>query len=59
MSMKLLGTSFDLHLGGEDLPFLIMRMRSPKAKALQCRKMAGHTSNTGFTARIWWLRVKR
>ena len=38
MSVKLLGASFDLHLGGGTSYFPITKTRLPKAKARACSR---------------------
>ena len=58
MSMELLGPSFDLHLGGEDLVFPITRTKSPRAKVPARNATAKNLSNTGCTARTFWSKAK-
>jgi len=55
MSMKVLGESFDLHLGGEDLIFPHHEDESPRAKA----RPENRSSNTGCTARTCSSRGKK
>ena len=55
MAMKYLGETIDIHSGGQDLTFPIMKMRLPKAKGSLESPLPG----IGFTMAILTLIIKR
>ena len=59
MSMKMLGPSFDLHLGGEDLIFPHHEDEIAQSEGAGVQGRASHSSSTGCTARICWSRARK
>ncbi len=59
MSMKLLGPSFDLHLGGEDLMFPHHEDEIAQSEGAGVQPPASLSSNTGCTGRTCWSKARR
>ena len=59
MSMKLLGPSFDLHLGGEDLIFPHHEDEIAQSEGAGVQAAGSGSSNIGCTARICSWKAKR